>query len=536
MMQRRIRPVARSEAELGRYQSHRSPSTYSHFLEIDSPISPPPPTKKYKQRTSTPAVMNILRFGDDSDSDDEENEESGSAFVDHRFSSRTTSTQNSNEQSLSSFRFFDESPSATMPSLRHTQLPTEIRDISKGSLRVNTDFTSLRKSVPEIEDELPSSQDSFLPGFNAGDEEDLQVYVQKLLQGSSMDKLDIEEELQDEEERFDVEEDDIYQSYGRPEHHHHHHHHQSTKETSILFTPKAEAKSSNKNRISALSMASDVSAVPSLIFSDAGANAQRPSTILTSPLLSHMNGRPNSIHSLASIPSIHSIDSDRSWFMEDESHPSSPAEEMVPTGKISFSDGIGMGMSLFDDEDSASEVDEEESYFHAHRSSGSTSSFYSPDSPYFILMGRQVTLTSLQKGSAAAAIQITKHSKPKSIKTTASTATTATTTTTHQHKKKSSLSIETSLKRVKKLLGSGPIEDEVNEERPTSQVYCCASPHKRRSRRRTASSECIVLEALEKMNEVMLELDREDLNRKSVVGLDLPGNQVSVEAYGELWW
>jgi len=241
----------------------------------------------------------------------------------------------------------------------------------------------------------------------------------------------------------------------------------------------------DRNRISMTSTASDASAVPSLVFSEVDVQARRPSTL---PINTHPRAAAPHRNSIISLKSIDSLASNRSWFMDDESPPESPIEPTRLKKRVNFTRGIEMGMSCFDDGDDDDEGEDQKETL-------------SPQSPLLVLINTE-----------------TSPELPKARK-----------------KPNPGLSIETKGPQSPSNMLSPALP--LLTHSPTSpRNSICASPNKRRSRRRTASSECIILEALEKMNAVMYEFASEDINRKSVVGIDLPGNQVSVEAYGELWW
>ena len=248
-----------------------------------------------------------------------------------------------------------------------------------------------------------------------------------------------------------------------------------------------------RKRISTMSTASDASAVPSLVFSDVGVQARRPSTL---SINTHLPAAAPNRSSIISLNSTHSVTSNRSWFMDDESPPESPVELIPVKTRVSFTRGVEMGMSCFDDGDDDDEEEEAQQ-----------EKILPLESPRFTLVGVETPPES------------PKPRKKQNLGLSIETKTTA------------AQSPPNMLSPPLPPLTHSPISP-LNS--PRSSV--CASPNKRRSRRRTASSECIVLEALEKMNAVMYEFASEDVNRKSVVGIDLPGNQVSVEAYGELWW
>ncbi|KAF8417620.1 hypothetical protein BGX38DRAFT_1243358, partial [Terfezia claveryi] len=280
---------------------------------------------------------------------------------------------------------------------------------------------------------LPRNE-QFQENSNLALEEGLQDYIQTLLGGSITEGVHQEMNLYQE-------------CLGRRNEH----------QSRFLSPPASKERASynqGRKRMSIMSTASDVS-VPSLVFSDVDVQAPRPSNLCIN---THSRAAAPHRNSMISLNSIDSVASNRSWFMDDEA---------------SFTQGVGMGMSCFDDGDDDDDDDAEEE-----------EKILSPESPPFVHPG---------------------------------------------------LSIETKVPRNTPNMLSPPLPPLTHSPvSPRSSI--CASPNKRRSRRRTASSECIVLEALEKMNAVMYEFANEDINRKSVVGIDLPGNQVSVDAYGELWW
>ncbi|RPB23348.1 hypothetical protein L211DRAFT_285974 [Terfezia boudieri ATCC MYA-4762] len=366
-------------------------------------------------------------------------------------SKRSSLREAGNRISLTSFRLSDQSPSWQSSAVAGEMLsPLEVKPAP-----VKNPKKLARTSAPI----LPRNE-QFQENSSRALEEGLQDYMQTLLGGSITE--DVHQEM------------DLYQEcLGR----------RNVHQSRFLSPPASKKRASynqGRKRMSIMSTASDISVVPSLVFSDVDVQAPRPSNLSVN---THPRATAFHRNSMISLTSIDSVASNRSWFMDDESPPESPVELTLLKKRASFTRGVGMGMSCFDDGDDDDDEEEEEK-----------EKILSPESPPFALVGAGT-----------------------------------------RKKQSPGLSIETKVPRNPPNMLSPSLPPLTHSPiSPRSSI--CASPNKRRSRRRTASSECIVLEALEKMNAVMYELANEDINRKSVVGIDLPGNQVSVDAYGELWW
>lgn len=401
--------------------------------------------------------MDHSHFYEDSSEDEMQKWEDNSdiSFNPWATSKRSSSRATDNRISLTSFRFASHilgdvtlSPAQVKPA---PKIPPKSPQRSKKVLR------SVHPVVQQNGKSVASS----------AHEDDLQGYVQTLLQGSITEGV---------HQEMDLYQDCLTKRPVQPPRF------LSVKPT--LASRERSIYNKDNRRISVMSTASDASAVPSLIFSDADMQTRTISNDVQAPASKtfHRN-------SIISLSSINTVASNRSWFMDDESLPSSPVEPVQPTRRSTFTRGVELGISCFDDGDDDDEEKEQ-------------GQIKSSESFCFPLMGAETSHTSNNRR---------KPSPGLTIKTAPTS-------------KNSPNSLSPSLPP----LTHSPISPRASP--------ICASPNRRRSRRRTASSECIVLEALEKMNAVMYEFANEDINRKSVVGLDLPGNQVSVEAYGELWW
>jgi len=372
-------------------------------------------------------------------------------------SKRSSLREAGNRTSLTSFRLPDQSPSwqsGAPPG--EVFSPLEVKPIC------NTPVKNSKKPT-QASAPILRRNEQFQGNFSLAPEEDLQNYMQTLLGGSITEG--VHQEM------------DLYQEcLGK----------RNVHQPRFLSPPASRERAEynkGRKRMSIMSTASDVSAVPSLVFSDVDVQARRSSTL---SINTHQRAAALHRNSMISLNSIDSVASNRSWFIDDESPPESPVEPTPLQKRASFTRGVKMGMSCFDDGDGDDDEDQE---------------ILSPKSPHFVQVGAETSLE---------------------LPTT-------------RKKQNPGLSIETKVPRSPPNMLSPPLPPLTHSPiSPRSSI--CASPNKRRSRRRTASSECIVLEALEKMNAVMYEFANEDINRKSMVGIDLPGNQVSVDAYGELWW
>ncbi|KAF8475789.1 hypothetical protein BDZ91DRAFT_758354 [Kalaharituber pfeilii] len=423
--------------------------------------------------------MHASNFYDDS-SDEED------ALEDCSISPKQLTDADAAKNALASFRFFDPSPSLpTSSAVRRPAVTTtkkvlprlHLNSTTKGPPKPQPTNTvpAVAATVPITSNSKSQSVEEMVNQMSPACEEDLQEYVQKLLQGAISDD--------------GIQEMDLYQECLS----------KKPANSSHILAPGARMQYrdrrgsyKNNNRLSIMSTASDASAVPSLVFSDVGLQTRRPS-MLSTTITHSSNLRSPNRNSVASIVSIQSVESSMSWFMEDASPPQSPVESVPAKQPISFSRGVGMGMSLFDDGD---DDDEEEEVEFEEAPGQENQSMQSPESPLFFFIPEPSQNQETTR----------KRQNPRlTIKTNATTSPTF----------------------IPPPLTHSPMT--------AAQSPACATPP-RRTRRRTASSECIVLDALEKMNAVMSEFAQEDINRKSVVGLDLPGNQVSIEAYGELWW
>lgn len=434
-------------------------------------------------------------------------------------SKKSTLTGSDTRQSLKSFRFLDQSPASPLSpswpldcSMETPVSPLEpklprvkpVRASKVNRERLGT--TVPVKAGPQSERRyiVPrQTEEGLLGGISSTGEDGLQEYVQTLLQGSM---------AEGNQQGMNLYQECLSRKNCR---------------SSQFLSPKSKLVSRtpnnlNNNRISVMSTASDASAVPSLIFSDPGVQTRRPSTVLSAPT-QPASSRPLRRNSASSLGSINTVASNKSWFMDDESPPQSPVMPVVPTPVIkvhmSFSRGVGLGMSLFDDgsDDESESEDNERVQVQPPQSPQSLQSLQpsqslqppqspqSPQSPFLFFMGSQTTPKASTASSAA-------------------------------KKSCSSHNIHTTEAKAQSASHSSTLSPVSHSPVTAAHSPVCSTPARRKSRRRTASSECIVLEALEKMNAVMCEFANGDINRKSVVGIDLPGNQVSVEAYGELWW
>ena len=420
--------------------------------------------------------MDSSHFYEDS-SEDELPDNSDISFNPWAKLKRSSLREAGNRISLTSFRFSDQSPSwRSSASAGEVLPPLEIKPVRHAPVK-NSEKPG-RASAP-----TPQRNEQFQENSSRAPGEDLQNYMQTLLGGSITEG--VHQEI------------DLYQEcLGR----------RSVHQPRFLSPPASRERApynKSRKRMSIMSTASDVSAVPSLVFSDVDVQAPRPSTlsISTDPrATAHRN-------SIISLNSIDSIGSNKSWFIDDESPPQSPVEPTPLKKRVNFIREVEMGMSCFDDgddgdcDDEGEEEEEEKEEEEKEKEKEKEKEILSPRSPLFVLVSAEASLES----------------------------------PTTRKKQNLGLSIETKVPRSPPNMLSPSLPPLTHSPiSPRSSI--CASPNKRRSRRRTASSECIVLEALEKMNAVMYEFANEDINRKSVVGIDLPGNQVSVDAYGELWW
>ncbi|KAF8425988.1 hypothetical protein EV426DRAFT_572999 [Tirmania nivea] len=346
-------------------------------------------------------------------------------------SKRSSLREADNRTSLTLFRLPDQSP-------------LEVKSVRNAP--VKNSKKPVRASAP-----IPWRNEQFQENFSRAPEEDLQNYIQTLLGGSITEG--------------EHQEMDLYQEcLGRKNVH----------QPRFLSPPASRERAPNNRgskRMSIMSIASDVSAVPSLVFSEVDVQSRRPSTLSI-----NTHPRTTALHrnSMVSLTSIDSMASNRSWFMDDNSPSESPVEPIPLNKRVNFTRGVEMGMSCFDDGDDEEDEDQV---------------VWSSESPLFVPRGAEASLelqTTRKKQSPGLSIETKVPQSPPNM-------------------------LSPSLPP----LTYPPIS-------PRSSI--CASPNKRRSRRRTASSECIVLEALEKMNAVMHEFASEDINRKSVVGIDLPKN------------
>lgn len=380
--------------------------------------------------------------------------------------------------SLASFRFSEQSPLWTLDYFTEESLsPLDVETIpevsevppKKTAIKVSSRAAaaSTKAAVAACNgccDRSKLPNEEFLGSISAIRGKDLQTYVQTLLQGSVVGGA--------------YQQMDLYQECL------------NTKPSCYIqpLSPKPAfvQRERDYNRASIISTASDASAVPSLVFSDADAPTRRPSQLLPvpSPSLLHRN-------SVMSLTSINTVASSGSWFLDDDSLPQSPVTS-VSQRRASFARDLVSGISCFDDGDEDEDENEDEDEIEEELGSD--------ESSYFILAGEETFISQPKTWGALTPSPILDSN------------------------------IRPQITRSK--LPPLPLPSLANSpEKPSTS----ASPM-RRTRRRTASSECIVTDALQRMNEVMYEFANEDINRKSVVGLDLPGNQVSVEAYGELWW
>lgn len=432
--------------------------TYDNFLDLDTDTIPRSSSSMFSgtlpRTMGTP--VNDSHFYEDSSEDEMPtlDDYSDISFNPWAKSKRSSLGDHDNRSSMTSFRFAD----------------TALTRQSDASInRTSSSSRILRER--SIHQSKPSSAST------STQDEDLQVYAQALLQGNFAEG--IHQEM------------DLYQECF-PKRQPQASHFLSPKQTPASRERAAHNK--DQKRVSIMSTASDASAVPSLIFSDADGQARRQSTTLS---FNVQTPSPKALHrnSLISLSSIDTMASNRSWFMDDESPLPSPLEP-EPLGKrASFTRGVELGLSCFDDGDDEEEEEVDEVV-------SDLKGFRFPECPGIRQMGTNPQESTQNR---------TKKLNPGlTIKTMAPQ------------------DSPTSLNLPLPPFARSPLSPKASP--------ICAMPNRRRSRRRTASSECIVLEALEKMNAVMYDFANEDINRKSVVGLDLPGNQVSVEAYGELWW
>ena len=380
-----------------------------------------------------------------------------------------------NRLSLASFRFSEQSPLWTLDYFTDGSLsPYDIESLSEAS-EVPSKPTATKGFSPTVtastaavpaacngcydRSMLPNNE--FLDSISTIRGKDLQTYVQTLLQGSVVGGAH--------------QQMDLYQECL------------SSKPSCYIqpLSPKPAfvQKERDYNRASIISTASDASAVPSLVFSDADAPTRRPSFLLSVPSTSPVH-RKNSI---VSLNSINTVASNGSWFLEDDSPPQSPVT-LVSLRRSSFARDVESGISCFDDADEDEDEDEEEE-------------LGSDESDCFMLAGEDI-LESLPIAWEIPTPNLDTITEPRISQSTSTLPPLSFSSLINPPDRRPPIS-------------PGPV---------------------RRPRRRTASSECIVIDALQRMNAVMYEFANEDINRKSVVGLDLPGNQVSVEAYGELWW
>lgn len=552
--------------------------------------------------SSRPLTTMFSHFNEDSSDDDIE-----SAIIPQQTTRRTsynqqpiqTSRSSSTQSTVDAFNTYRDPPVQLAKSNtfgRGAKPPSAVperlnRQRSQEIPRITREDSTSRRRHRAPSAHLPTVDSPTVSGLlhdaHAEDEEGLQALVQKLLQGSMEDDdgLELDENSWEGQHHSHhrqkqplgfpappsaplppVPRQSYHSQYSSPTtlappqsrprqsrqlptHHHHHHHHQQLPQ----YT-QAEQNSSTNRRISAIST---TSTVPSLIFSEAGTDLHRISSL--SGKSHRRSSHQPKLQNRGSISSITSFQSNTSWFMPEEDSP--PPEELsvpVPVRKQAEKRSTFGGTSFFadsDDDDDEEEqtpieMEEEDMVIEPSRRSQMTLG-KAPTTPLppipaaagntyededEILARRRRRWESRRR----------EHSQSKSR--SPSLAPSSTTTTSQDFSLMGCSPTVPGGDRGRTLNlprlspadipSRSPSANSSNKSGSTTPLpsSICSTPSRRKSRRRTASSECIVLEALEKMEAVMTEIARDDVNRRSVVGLDLPGNQVSVEGWGELYW